>query len=373
MTVAQIDLPAGSRLETFRYDLTDPDGNLTGELNPVVTDQGSNVAPAVRTSIRGQANRVLTLEIVPDQAADLDPRLDRIAPYWVDTDGTAYPLGVYRILDVTASQFSGGDRIELTCGSEDSTHHTPNTRSLSWGQDTPVSEIIDQLAGVLGIGEVDADETTGFIGEPLAFPVGSTDWYDIYANVAAAAGMLTPFFTLAGVWRWRIVPEWETAAPDHIYSTDPDAPQAEQKIVQQSLVRSVTLLDSPNVFYAINTAARGARIVGSYRLPATAPNSVERVGEEIAAFVEVASLASTAAANNAARALAAQTLSDIGTGSMNTPLDARHELYDTVEADGLLYQENGTGVRLAPGEEMGHDLTRIYRASDPEPSVAGVL
>ena len=369
ITVPQIDLPSGSRLEVVRYDLTDPDGNLLGELNPVIKPD----APAIRTSIGGQANRVLTLRIIPEQAETLDPRLMRISPYWIDTDLTAYPLGVYRILDVTVAQFSGGDKIELTCGSEDSTHHTPITRSFTWGRDTPVSEIIPEIAGVLGIGDVDADETTDVIGEPLAFPVGSADWYDVYANVAFAAGMLTPFFTLAGTWRWRIVPEWETAAADHIYSTDLTAPLAQQKIVQQSLVRSVTLLDSPNVFYAINSAARGARIVGSYRLPASAPNSAERIGEDVAAFVEVASMATTAAANNAARAFAARTLTDIGSASMNTPLDARHELYDTVEVNGLIYQENGTGVRLSPGGEMGHDLTRVYRAGDPEPDLAGVL
>jgi hypothetical protein len=365
---AQIDLGnGGSRVDRFAYVLTDQDGNLAGMLNPVVTINGRDVAPEVDTSIQGNTNRRLNnLHLTPDQASGIDPRTNRVAPFWVDQDGTAYPLGVFRLLDATTVEFSGGDDIETTWGDESAAHHTPNTRSLSWGKDYPVADIITQIAGVLGIANVDADSNTADLGEPLAFPVGAADWYEIYSQVAAAAGMLPPFFTLSGSWRWRIVPEWGVALPDHVYATDPSAPLVQQRIVESSLVRSVTMLSSPNTWYAVNTAAGKARIVGTYQLPASAPNSVERTGEVVAEFVEAAGLNSTAAALAAARAAAANALDDIGSGSMLTPLDATIELYDTVQADSYLYRTVGSSATLMPGEPQSVELRRVYLATDAE-------
>ncbi len=216
--------------------------------------------------------------------------------------------------------------------------------------------------------------TTAALGEPLAYPVGSADWYDIYTSVAAAGGFLPPFFTLTGAWRWRTAPEWGVAPPDHTFSTDLSAPLIQQRAVQSSLVRSITLLASPNTWYAINTASRTARIVGSYQLPASAPNSVEQTGEVVAEFVEVAGLASRAAADAAARAAAAQSLDDIGSGSMLTPLDATIELYDTISADGFLYRSVGTSATLAPGEPQSLNLRRVYLATDEDgPFLSGLL
>jgi hypothetical protein len=363
----QINLDGGSRLDRFLYTLTDQDGNVLGELNPIVTIDGRDVAPEVDTSIQGNTNRRLNnLHLTPDQAENIDPRTDRIVPYWEDVDGTVYPLGTYRLLDATTVEFSGGGDIETTWGDESAAHHTPNTRSLSWGKDYPVANIITQIAGVLGIAVVDADSTTADLGEPLAFPVGAADWYEIYSQVAAAAGMLPPFFALDGSWRWRIVPEWGVALPDHILSTAPDAPQVQQRIVQSSLVRSVTMLSSPNTWYAVNTAAGKSRIVGTYQLPASAPNSYERTGEVVAEFVEAAGLNSTAAALAAARAAAATALDDIGSGSILTPLDATIELYDTIQADGFLYRTVGSSVTLAPGEPQSVELRRVYLESDAD-------
>jgi hypothetical protein len=131
------------------------------------------------------------------------------------------------------------------------------------------------------------------------------------------------------------------------------------------------MLSSPNTWYAVNTASKAARIVGSYRLPASAPNSVERTGEIVAEFVEVAGFKSTAAANAAARAAAAGALDDIGTGSMLTPLDATIELYDSVQADGYLYRTVGTSVTLAPGEPQSIELRRVYLSTDGQGSYLG--
>jgi hypothetical protein len=373
---AQIDLTnGGSRMDRFAYTLYDPDLNVIGELNPIVTIDGRDVAPEVDTSIEGNTNRRLnSLRLIPTEATDIDPRTDRVGPSWVDQDGTYYPLGVFRLLDATTVEFSGGDDVETTWGDESAAHHTPNTRSLSWGRGYPIADIIGQIAGVLGITSVDADPTTADIGEPLAYPVGTADWYDIYTAVASAAGMLPPFFALDGSWRWRTAPDWDTALPDHVFSTDLTAPIVEQRIVESSLVRSVTMLASPNTWYAVNTAAGAARIVGSYQLPASAPNSVERTGEVVAEFVEVAGLSNPAAATAAARAAAAGAMDDIGSGSMLTPLDATIELYDSIQADGYLYRSVGSSVTLAPGEPQSIDLRRVYLSTDLEgPYLGGVL
>lgn len=368
MTVipAQIDLPSGSRLDTFRYDVLDIGLNLTGEIHPVVTEDGSAAAPRVRASIQGATNRVLDdVRLIPDEAT-LDPRVDRVRPNWVDVDGTAYPLGVYRLVDTSVVQFSGGDHIEATFADESSAHRSPTTRSLSWSRNAEVADIIDQLAGILDVPVTDADPTTATLGEAMVFPAGSQDWFDVYAKVSSAAGFLTPYFDLSGAWRWRTAPDWESVQPDHIWTTSFDAPLTQRRIVQQTFARSVTLLDAHNVFYAVNTASKGAPIRGSYQLPASAPNSVERTGVAVAAYEENAGLGSQQAADAAARALAVGAMDDVGSAQVKTALDPRADLYDAVQADDLLYRLVGWSCRLMPGEPQSHDLRRAYRASDPD-------
>ncbi len=143
-----IDLDnGGSRIDRFGYTLLDPDFNVLGTVDPIVTIDGRTVAPEVDTSIDGNTNRRLNnLHLLPEQAEPLDPRTVRVAPAWVDQDGTEYPLGIYRLLDATTVQFSGGDDIETTWGDESSAHHTPNTRSLSWGRGYPIADIIERAA-----------------------------------------------------------------------------------------------------------------------------------------------------------------------------------------------------------------------------------
>ncbi len=372
--IPEIDLTGGSRVDLFRYDLLDSSLNLVGGINPVVTIDGSVCAPSIRASIQGNAYRVMdSLVLTPEDATRIDPRLNRIRPNWVDVNGDVYPLGVYRVVDTSVIQFSGGDHIEATCADESAVHHSPTTRSLTWTRDTLVADIIDQLAGVLNVPVTDADPTTAVLGEPLGYPQGSTDWFDVYTAVAAAAGMLPPYYTLEGVWRWRTAPDWASAPPDHTFSTDLTAPQSQQRVVESSLVRSVTLFDSPNEFRAYNPAARGAPIVGVYRLPASAPNSVERTGVVVAAYTEVAGLATQAAADAAARASAAAAMDDVGSAQMSTPLDARIDLFSTFSADGLLYRTVGYSARLMPGEQQQHDLRRIYAEGDEEGPFFGGL
>lgn len=362
----QIDLPSGSRLETFGYMVLDPSLNVIGEINPVVVENNSTAAPRIRASIQGSSYRVLDgVQLIPEQA-DLNPRTDRIAPTWVDVNGDVYPLGVYRLVDLSTVQFSGGDHIEVTGADESAVHHTKTTRALSWPRSFEVAEIIPQLAGILNVPVTDADPTTAVLGEAISFPAGSADWFDVYCKVAQAGGFLPPYFDLSGAWRWRTAPEWESALPDHIWSTHADSPLAQRKIVQQTLARSVTLLDSFNIFYAVNTAAKGAPIRGVYQLPASAPNSIERTGVKVADWQSNSGLGSQAAADAAARAMAAGAMDDIGQAQAQTYLDPRISIFDSVLADDLLYRVVGYSVRLSPGETMSHDLRRVFRAGDPE-------
>lgn len=373
MTIAwpSVDLLPGSRVDLFTYTITDSGLNPSGEVHPVVTEDGGTAAPRIRSSIQGNALRVLDgVQLIPDEAT-LDPRVDRLAPSWVDTDGTPYPLGVYRLVDASVVQFSGGDHIDASFADESSVHHSPTTRAMSWPKGYECAAIIDQLAGILNVPFTDADPTTEVLGQNLVFPAGSTDWYDVYSKVAGAAGFLVPYFDLSGVWRWRTAPDWETVEPDHVWSTDPTAPLDQQRVVQQSSTRSVTLFDSPNVFYVVNTAAKGAPIRGRYQLPASAPNSVERTGAVVAQWEENAAVNSQQAADAAARALSIGSLDDVGEGSVKIPLDPRVDVYDSVLLDGLLYRVVGWNCRLAPGDPMTHDLRRVFRTSDPEAAYFG--
>ena len=343
---------ASARHGTVRWDILDPSLSPVGSFTPTVGAQ-------IRVDQDGNVRRRLSNLTIP--SADMDPARTRIRPVWVDGD-TETNLGVYRIASAEiagrhSQTYRGLAPVDVTAADESVRLLAHTSRSIGFKRGASLQAMAETLAGHLAIPEHRIDSTTEELGEPMSWALGETTWQEVCDKVAAACGTLPPWFDRDGTWRWTVAPVVETQPPDWRYS------MSNGGVILGGLERSVTLLDEPNVWYAINPQAKGAPIVGRHALGEHWPNSVGNIGYEQPERVEAAGLRSQAAANNAARAAAVQHVSDVGSASLTVPFDPAHDLYETCEVDGYLYQITGWSHDVE-ATTMTLDLNRIYRASD---------
>lgn len=349
---------ASRRVDRWRWDVLDAGLNLSGVVYPV-----GGRPPTVTVSIRGRVNRACRgVVLTAADAEHLNPARDFIRPVYTDARGAEWPQGVFRVVDATVTDRQAGDwqgaaAVDLTLADNTVRLQAQTHRSLSFRRDTPVSDAAVELAGWLSIPEVRIDPNSARLAEPQSWALGEVSWADAAAKLAAAGGYLPPWFDNAGVWRWRSAPVFASAEPDAVY-------QSGGGVLFDGVTRTVTLLDEPNVWIAVNTTADQAPIVGRYYLPSSAPNSAARVGYEIPERVEVAGLATTAAADAAAAAAAAAAVSDVGKASLEVPFEPSTDLYWVVSVDGMKYRSVGYEFGAAAGSTTGHDLSRLWVADD---------
>lgn len=356
MTVAELDWTGGRgrRLDRFRWDVLDRDFAKQGEISP---EQGAQVT----FSTGGIGRTIRGVRLDPDDAAALDVTEVRLRPCWVDRDGVAYPLGVYRPVQAVTVHLAdegrtwgGKDRAEWDLADESVRLSARTNRAQSWPREYPIVDALTEWASAVDLlAEVVIDPTTEALGDPVSFPRGEATWQEVGDALCSAGGMLPPHFDNTGQLRCRVCPAWESAIPDQNYST------LDGRVVFAGFQTTDTFLESPNVWYAINDKPGPQRIVGRWPLPASAPNSVEQVGAEIPEYVN-GTYRSQAAANEAARIAGSAAFADIGEASLATPLDPRHDLYALVTVDGDRYREVQWSATLAPGADQTHDLRRVY-------------
>lgn len=267
--------PASRRIDRWRWDVLNAAFGTIGTIAPLTAS-----TPAVAVTVGGNVNRTIRGLVLTDtDAADLDPARDWVRPVYVDLDGLDWPQGTYRIVSATTRPRAEGrwiahPTVELTLADGSVRQQARTSRAVGFERDLGIADAVQRLADWLRIPSFLVDPTTAQLGSSLAWTLGEASWSEVVGVLAKAGGMLAPHFDNAGVWRWRVAPEWGTAPPDRTYATT-----AGQTIFDGN-ERGVALLDDPNVFYAVGQAGAAA-VRGRYPLPDIAPNSIARIGYEI--------------------------------------------------------------------------------------------
>jgi hypothetical protein len=355
------DGAASGRRYAWEWDVLNSDMEPCGTVAPALLS-----TPTVAVTVTGNVNRSARgLHLVETDAAGLDPARDFLSPVLVDPAGTRWRQGVFRVADAATvdrakmgGTYRGTATVELTLADESVRLQAKTNRAVGFARGLAPESAAQQIATWLNIPNIEIDPTTTELETPLSWPLGEPTWAEVCSTVAKSAGFLNPYFDNNGVWRWRTAPVWEAATPDFTYSTDAGG------VVFDGMERSVAILGDPNVFYAVNASAGTAPIVGRYGLPPYAPNSVARLGYEIPEVVEAAGLGGQDAADNSARAAAAENPAEIGDASLTVPHDPAVDLFALVVVDGWRYR--GTGCRFAVSGSglVTHDLARLWLPSD---------
>lgn len=335
-----------SRTEGARFELRDASGGVLGSITPTRIVSIDNRADGVLK------RTVPQFVLAPSVAADINPLTDRVWPYWLLGDGSQYPLGQFLFATWSAQRTSYGLTASARLLDQGLILGQPIRYSFGVTRGTQVRDALAQLFDAAGIHTYNIDPSNGAsVDNALAWPAGSSTTYAAIATQLCTLGGMTDwFFDNSGVCTVLRTPNLNNAAT-LLYDSG-------GRIIAGSAVEQADLLNSPNVYVAVDTANRAAPIVGTYTLPNSAPHSIANRGFAITKTIEAPGVGSSARAEQFAAAYAQSDPDTYQTVTFSGPPDPRHDTYDVIGYLGTNYQETAWRLRCAPGGPHEHTLTR---------------
>ena len=336
-----------TRYTSFKFEVLDKGLNYAGDLHP-----DANPVPQIENNINRTIKRTLTnVRLLPSDVAAVDPLTDRVRVSAI-LQGVTYPLGVFMWVTDPGTLYSYGiigdnGFVDLT-GILDQ----PLGRPVGYTAGQSTDNAIASLAIEVGISSFNLASTGHTLGKPLSWgPEDSR--MSVMSQLANASGCYSPFFNNAGL--------LTTIKPPALDVSQYEYPLNENsRVVNGTLVISNDRLSSPNRWLATGTGATEAPVWATYTVPASAPHSYENRGFYITRTIQGQSFASTDDAYQAARSAA---LSDDATyewAEFDAIPDFRHDTFDIVSLDGVLYREQGWRIDLDHKAAMHHSLRKHY-------------
>jgi hypothetical protein len=357
-------------------------GIIGGEIHPI-----RESPPTLSHDTSRSVKRTLTLTLDVEDTAAFDTIRDRVHVSMILGDGREFPLGVYMAADASAIPTTRGDlstialvdemfvlaqKISTSFGVTLSTSNLSSEDGVSQGSVyLALQRFLDRYPLYNPLAELGPTST----GEPRTYarPRGverniaysefvssgswqaGTDGTTVINDLAVQGDYFTPWMGNDGTFRMIRTLDPDTMAP----SLDFDE---QENVIRDSITRSDDLLEAPNRIVVTSNSGSGSSaqgpVVGTYDVPNSAPYSIQNRGFVIA-DVSSRQIATRSQANAIARNIAL-TQNVVERVELSTPPDPRHDSYDIVRWDGVLWLETSWSMTLAEGASMRHGMQRIY-------------
>lgn len=339
MTTADqfFDLEAGGVIEyRWRWDVVSPGGTaVLGQVTP------ARAPTIVNDSTAQVPRRVSGFTLYKTDATDLNVVDDRISPVLVLPDRSEWRAGVF-VVSTEARPLSSVPTLECELHDE--------TAFLDVGSDGPVAMFIGSLptetiAEVLADAGLSEFDVTPDYTTPTPDAVGwpsDTPRRRIVDELADLVGYWHPYQTNAGPVRCHGIDD--TEVPSLIYSTG-----RQSRAVRNSIVDETSYIGAPNRYEVVSNGAIGSPIVGIYDIPEDFEHSFANTRRRIVDRVEMQGLASTAAAERAARQRASADLAQRKQLRFQSLVDLRHDTHSVLDFDSTLYRETRWEIDTATG------------------------
>jgi len=376
----------GLRSASFTFNLVEViTGYDAGTITPI-----SNSAPTLSHDVTRAVKRTLTLTLGVADTAKFDEIKHRVDVAMVLGDGRTFPLGRYMPVSFSRVPTTAGDMSSVALADELFVVSQPTVASFSaalipgnaYTDDgvgrtnvfDVVNTFLDQYllfnptnyVGALTSGStaVTTTATQRGVERDIAFTnyVSSGSWQagtngtTVLADLSVSGDYFTPW--MSNDRHFRMIRTFNPA--DVVPTFDFDD---QQNVIRDSITRTNDLLDAPNQIVVVSNAGnadnRNSEIVGRYEVPATAPHSVARRGFVVASVQDL-QITTRAQANAIARSIAVNQRTTERV-ELSTPPDPRHDGYDVIRFDGVLWLEVSWSMALTEGGQMRHVLQRIYQ------------
>lgn len=311
------------RTDRWRFDLADQAGNIIGELHP---DAERN--PTLANNTSGQIPRTLDGFILPvHESNDINPLTDRCIPTVVLQNGSEYQMGVMMGTDDNNPLRPWGTEHNAQLGDQSVILNAGIEHSIGFGKGADIGlAVLGVALEVFTPDQIEIDPISATLGTGVNHPPG-TSRRTILDDFMAQIGFLPTHFSRAGKLRIKDVPDLTTASPSLIYGPG-------THIISGSVVASNDSLKAPNVFLSYDTSGT-AGIVGRYEISALSPHSEPNIGFFRPLAKGTTGLATQAAADKAAKSLAATEGVTYRWMNFATTLDPRHDTWDPIHTFGL--------------------------------------
>lgn len=343
-----LDLEVMQRTGTFRFDVLDQNLNDAGEL-----DVSAASTPTIDNDTDRDIKRTLSGLVLSAATANaINPQRDRVRVSYVLSSGVRRSMGVFVFTDNSRQRNSWGSVPAPQMSDLGVALKQPAAETFSVA---PGTFYVDAIAAALLVVGVEAviepsdSRTSGTTAQ--GWPAG-TDWLEILNALASSAGFASPYFDNAGVLRFRSLPD--VAVTDLSYTLGPTS-----RVIDGSIVESDSSLDAPNRYLAIDTTNTDAPVVGIFDVPDSAPHSAVNIGYVRTQRIDAqgAGTPEQCEAIAVARYRADRQYEWI---TFASPPDPRHDTYQTVRFDGVVFRETGWKLPCSEGAAMEHELRRTY-------------
>lgn len=347
-----LDGAIGVRRDHFEWEFVDDARNSLFVL-PVSADARPsvewNTTRTTQRTARGVSITTGTLD-------GLDLRRHRVRPVQVLADGERYPLGVFMFGTDSRNPRSFGTTWTPDLFDETFITEQPLAQPVGVGEGGSLLGFFTALAHSLGIVDLDTSGVTdGKATSAISQAAGSTGTSALRA-AAAALGCYPPFFDNHGTYRLKPGPPLGAPA-DHVYESASNGSPG--RIIEGSVNTANSTYKAYNTWVATNGSSAGA-LIGTYRLPATAPNSVENTGFAVVSPpITVQGAASVATLEQTARLAALTDPNSYIQATFDSVPDPRHDGFAIVQLHGVAYAETGWSIDTT-AMKMAHSLVGYY-------------
>lgn len=338
---------------SWRFDIVDQQLIKVRELS---VDRLS--PPTLSTDTSRSIKRSLSGVNLPPPVIDtVNVITDRVKVTMILDDGTEWPQGVFLFSDVSRAVVTAGmDVGMLSLLDQGLIVDQQSDTSISFTPGTLVTDAIATVLGGLPVQVIVATSpaTINPTQEAVSWPSG-TSRMRIVNELAAMAGFHELYFDNDGVGQLGPMPN-----PDTIQESQWMRYPVGGRTYLGSVTRSTDILELPNRFVVVNNGATDAGISGRYDVPAEAAHSAANRGFVVAHVEQMQGIATDEDAAAAARSLARSWRFPYETVEFSSPPDPRHDHYDIVNFEGLLFLELSWSMSLQEGSAMRHVIRRTY-------------
>lgn len=359
-----LDLDTLQRTEHYEFTLLDralnqieidsDDGRLHPAAGSVPTIVSDGTAHITR-SLQG-------VQLTPKDANLIDPIGHRLQVHHVlpeASDVTHRSLGIFMFQE-TPRRISTRGRT-TTFGMIDQSLILDQPRQYNTAVNTGFpalagAELVAVTQGIPG-DRIIADIDTTPVSANQAWRPGENA-LSIIREMAALGHPMFVYWTNDGYLRFRKIPDdLDVLTPDQIYTA---GTSRRLRVLGDGYDETDDLWQAPNLYVVTNTDADNNLVTGEYRLPASAPHSIENRGFVVARVIEEQGTSTSDLLHLRAIYAYLQDNRAMKYIEFEGPADPRHDTYDIVEFMGDNYIELRWSLPLVHGGRMTHRLARLY-------------
>jgi hypothetical protein len=336
------------RADDFRFELIDQAGDVLGELHPDM-----NRPPTINNDTSAAVPRVLSsFYLTAGEGTEVNTLTDRVRPVMILQNGEEFRLGVFLWTSDSEPVRAWGSERASTLSDKMVALNQGTAQTIGFGKGADIGlAVLGVALAVFSQDEIDIDALDADLGVGVNHPIG-TAHRQILAELLKLVAFLPPWVNRDGRLQIKATPNMDTVDPQLVY--EPGG-----RIIDGSIARSNDLLDAPNVFRVYEQSGQTS-LVGEYRIPASAPHSVENRGYEVCDPQPASGLKTQARADAAAKALAVTQNTTYQWLSFDSTLDPRHDTWDPVTALGLVGMETKSSQVLRSGGRHNHLIRQVF-------------